>query len=71
MGVGGGYHGGCHGFQGEPSQGAPKGTLAPPIGNPLPPPLGGFPPLGGPPLTRGPPAPFEGPFPLPNGPPLP
>ncbi len=38
MGVGGGYHSGYHGFQGELDQGKPKGTLTPPTGNlPLPP----------------------------------
>ncbi len=63
MGVGGGYHGGYHEFQGEPHQGAPKGTPMPPIGNLLPPPLGGLLPLGGPP-------PFEGPL-LPKDPPPP
>ncbi len=48
MGVGGGYHSGYHGFQGELDQGKPKGTLTPPTGNLPLPPFGSPPPLGGP-----------------------
>ncbi len=69
MAVGGKYHGGYHGFQGEPSQGTLKGTPMPPTKNlplPLPRgclPLGGLPPFRGLPSPRGPPPPLEGPFP--------
>lgn len=48
-----GASGGHHGFQGEPGQGALKGTFMPPIKNLPPPPLRGPPPLGGPLAFKG------------------